>query len=173
MTISIPALAHVGTTYKRALTKKIPVRDHGVSACPAHNGAFGNVTRYPLTRNETSSTERTLRRYRDNPNQRTAMRKPKDFDAALRTLTDKTKALKENKRRQLGELIVATGADALDIETLAGGLLAIVETSDTGQKEDWHRRGTAFFRGKEHEPTDGTGSGAERPAASGGDRTPA
>jgi hypothetical protein len=26
------------------------------------------------------------------------MRKPRDFDTALRTLTDKTKALKENKR---------------------------------------------------------------------------
>jgi hypothetical protein len=48
------------------------------------------------------------------------MRKPRDFDAALRALTDKTKALKENKRQQLGELIVATGADTLDMETLAG-----------------------------------------------------
>ena len=38
------------------------------------------------------------------------MRKPRDFDSALRALTDKTKALRENKRRQLGELIVATGA---------------------------------------------------------------
>ncbi len=101
------------------------------------------------------------------------MRKPKDFDAALRTLTDKTKALKESKRRQLGELIVATGADALDIETLAGGLLAMVETSDTGQKEDWRKRGMAFFRGKEHEPAGGTGSITERSAASGGGRTPA
>jgi hypothetical protein len=44
------------------------------------------------------------------------MRKPRDFDTALRALTDKTRALKENKRRQLGELIVATGADALDME---------------------------------------------------------
>lgn len=50
------------------------------------------------------------------------MRKPRDFESALRALTDKTKALKENKRRQLGELIVATGADALDIEILADGL---------------------------------------------------
>ena len=96
------------------------------------------------------------------------MRKPKDFDAALRALADKTKALKENKRRQLGELIVATGADALDIETLAGGLLAIVETSDSRPKEAWHKRGTAFFRGKEREPAGRTGSGTERSAASGG-----
>jgi hypothetical protein len=74
------------------------------------------------------------------------MRKPRDFDAALKTLTDKTKTLKENKRRQLGELIVATGADALDIETLAGGLLAMAETSDPAEKERWRKRGLAFFR---------------------------
>ncbi len=76
------------------------------------------------------------------------MRKPRDFDAALRTLTDKTKALKENKRRQLGELIEATGADTLDMETLAGGLLTIVESTDKAQKEASRKRGAAFFRGK-------------------------
>jgi DNA-binding protein H-NS len=73
------------------------------------------------------------------------MRKPRDFDSALRALTDKTKALKENKRRQLGELIVATGADALDIEVLAGGLLTMVGADDA-QTESWRRRGAAFFR---------------------------
>jgi len=80
------------------------------------------------------------------------MRKPRDFDAALKLLTDKTKALKENKRLQLGELIVATGADALDIELLAGGLLTIVETNDTVEKEGWRKRGAAFFR-KTGQPT--------------------
>jgi len=79
------------------------------------------------------------------------MRKPRDFDSALRALTDKTKALKENKRRQLGELIVATGADALDMETLAGGLLTMVGTADTVQKESWRKRGAAFFRGTAHQ----------------------
>jgi hypothetical protein len=78
------------------------------------------------------------------------MRKPRDFDSALRALTDKTKALKENKRRQLGELIVATGADALDMETLAGGLLTMVGTDDAVQKESWRKRGAAFFRGTAH-----------------------
>ena len=75
------------------------------------------------------------------------MRKPRDFDAALKSLTDKTKALKQNKQRQLGELIVATGADGLDVELLAGGLLAMVETSDAADKERWRKRGAAFFRG--------------------------
>jgi hypothetical protein len=74
------------------------------------------------------------------------MRKPRDFDSALRALTDKTKALRENKRRQLGELIVATGADALDIEVLAGGLLTMVGADDASQTESWRKRGAAFFR---------------------------
>src|ERR1044071_9565852 len=76
------------------------------------------------------------------------MRKPRDFDTALRALTDKTKALKENKRRQLGALIMATGADGLDMETLAGGLLAMVESADAAQRENWRKHGVAFFRGK-------------------------
>jgi hypothetical protein len=101
------------------------------------------------------------------------MRKPRDFDSALQVLTDKTKALKENKRRQLGELIVATGADALDMETLAGGLLAMVETNDASQKEAWRKQGAAFFRGNARQSADGTGSATERPAASGGGHTPA
>lgn len=74
------------------------------------------------------------------------MRKPRDFDAALKTLNDKTRALKENKRRQLGDLIVATGADALDVETLAGGLLAMVAATDAAQKEAWRKQGAVFFR---------------------------
>jgi hypothetical protein len=173
MTISIRFAANVGTTYKRALTKKIPVRDHGVSACPAHNGAFGNASRYRLMRNDTIANEQTLRRYRDNPKERTTMRKPKDFDAALRALTDKTKALKENKRRQLGDLIMATSADALDIETLAGGLLAIVETSDAGIKEAWRRRGAEMFRDKKYEPAGGDRSDADSAQTSDGGRKPA
>ena len=90
------------------------------------------------------------------------MRKPRDFDSALRALTDKTKALKENKRRQLGELIVATGADGLDMETLAGGLLAMVETADTVQKENWRKHGAAFFRGKASSPAGRDRGNSER-----------
>ncbi len=74
------------------------------------------------------------------------MRKPRDFGAALKILTEKTKALKESKRRQLGDLIVATGADSLDIETLAGGLVAMVQTTDTAQKNLWKKQGGEFFR---------------------------
>lgn len=63
------------------------------------------------------------------------MRKPRDFDAALRALNEKTKALKENKRRQLGDIVIETNADTLDVETLTGALLAIVQTKDAAQKE--------------------------------------
>ena len=74
------------------------------------------------------------------------MRKPRDFDAELRALEHKAKSLKERRVRQLGELVAATGADALDAETLAGALLAMMEANDPARKESWRKRGQAFFR---------------------------
>jgi DNA-binding protein H-NS len=41
------------------------------------------------------------------------MRKPRDFDAALKALEDKARGLKTRKVQQLGELVIATGADTL------------------------------------------------------------
>lgn len=75
------------------------------------------------------------------------MRKPRDFDAELKSLEDKAKTLKDRKVRQLGELVIATGADALDIETLAGGLLGLTEVGEAARKQGWRKRGEAFFRG--------------------------
>ncbi|MFL9841137.1 conjugal transfer protein TraD [Sphingomonas sp. ST-64] len=75
------------------------------------------------------------------------MRKPRDFDAELEALNDKAKQLKERKLRQLGELVVATGADALAIEQLAGLLVAGVESKDPSAKESWRKRGASFFQG--------------------------
>lgn len=74
------------------------------------------------------------------------MRKPRDFDAELKALGDKAKLLKERKLHQLGELVIATGADALPTEQLAGLLLAGVESKDPGAKESWRKRGGAFFQ---------------------------
>jgi hypothetical protein len=74
------------------------------------------------------------------------MRKPRDFDSALKNLADKAKNLQQTKRRQLGELIVATGADTLDIETLAGTLIAAVQSTDATQKQTWKKAGGEFFR---------------------------
>ena len=74
------------------------------------------------------------------------MRKPRDFDSELKALTDKTKLLKDRKVRQLGELIIATGADGLDPNVLTGALLGIVETTDANAREGYRARGAAFFR---------------------------
>lgn len=40
------------------------------------------------------------------------MRKPRDYDAELKALVDKARELKTRKVQQLGELVIATGADA-------------------------------------------------------------
>ncbi len=76
------------------------------------------------------------------------MRKPRDYDAELKVLEDKARQLKACKREQLGELVIATGADALPIEQLAGTLLLAVETTDERTKEVQRTRGAAFFRAK-------------------------
>ncbi|MFA6117406.1 MAG: conjugal transfer protein TraD [Sphingomonas sp.] len=74
------------------------------------------------------------------------MRKPRDFDSELKALTDKAKLLKERKVHQLGELVIATGADALSVEQLAGLLLAGVSNKDPAAKESWSKRGAVFFQ---------------------------
>jgi DNA-binding protein H-NS len=74
------------------------------------------------------------------------MRKLRDFDTELKTLSDKARQLKEQRLRQLGELVIATSADALPLEQLAGALLAAAEAEDKTTKEDWRRRGAAFFQ---------------------------
>ncbi|MES2443798.1 MAG: conjugal transfer protein TraD [Pseudomonadota bacterium] len=75
------------------------------------------------------------------------MRKPRDFDAELKALGDKARQLKDRKVHQLGELVIATGADVLPIEQLAGLLLAGVENKDSSAKESWRKRGVTFFQG--------------------------
>lgn len=73
------------------------------------------------------------------------MRKLRDFDSELKALDSKARQLKQAKFQQLGELVVATGADALPVEQLAGALLAAVSASDMIAREDWRQRGAAFF----------------------------
>ncbi|GAA0318326.1 hypothetical protein GCM10009087_30960 [Sphingomonas oligophenolica] len=90
------------------------------------------------------------------------MRKPRDFDAELKALGDKTRQLKERKVHQLGELVIATGADALPVEQLAGLLLAGVESRNGEAKEGWRKRGAAFFQ-----RTAGNAAGGDRGNASG------
>jgi hypothetical protein len=74
------------------------------------------------------------------------MRKPRDFDSELKALTEKAKLLKSRKVLQLGELVIATGADALDPETLTGALLGVVQSKDAKEREAWRASGAAFFQ---------------------------
>lgn len=96
------------------------------------------------------------------------MRKPRDFDAELKALDDRAKELKTKKVQQLGELVIATGADSLRADELAGALIVLVETRDVGRREAWAKRGAAFFQGRARRsaPTyDGNDGGATaRPA---------
>lgn len=62
------------------------------------------------------------------------MRKPRDFDTELKALEDKTKELKTRKVRQLGELVIATGADTLTANELAGALIVLAETKEVGKR---------------------------------------
>ncbi len=94
------------------------------------------------------------------------MRKVRDYDAELKALGDKARSIKAKRIEQLGQLVTATGADALDVETLAGALLDAVATKDTGAKEAWRSKGVAFFqrRGKKGggaAASDGSGAAAE------------
>jgi hypothetical protein len=76
------------------------------------------------------------------------MRKPRNFDAELKALGDKARDLKSRKVQQLGELVIATGADTLSTDELAGALIVLVETKEAGKREAWARRGAAFFQSR-------------------------
>ena len=76
------------------------------------------------------------------------MRKPRDYDAELKALEDKARELKARKVQQLGELVVATGADAFTADELAGALIVLAETTDAGKREAWAKRGAAFFQSR-------------------------
>jgi hypothetical protein len=76
------------------------------------------------------------------------MRKPRDFDAELKALGDKTRDLKSRKVLQLGELVMATGADSLSADELAGALIVLAETKEAGKREAWARRGAALFQSR-------------------------
>jgi len=76
------------------------------------------------------------------------MRKPRDYDAELKALEDRARELKALKVTGLGELVIATGADALTAEELAGALVVLAETKDAAKREAWAKRGATFFQGR-------------------------
>ena len=73
------------------------------------------------------------------------MRKVRDYDAELKTLEQRARSLRQRKVQQLGELVIASGADQLVPEVLAGALIAAV-TADAAAKEAWQIKGRSFFR---------------------------
>jgi hypothetical protein len=89
------------------------------------------------------------------------MRKVRDYDAELKALESRAKAIKARRIEQLGQLVTATGADALDMEALAGALLDAVAMKDAEAKEAWRAKGSAFFQRR--------GRKAGRTAGSNGD----
>src|SRR5262245_44190220 len=101
------------------------------------------------------------------------MRKPRDFDAELTALGDKARDVKSRKVQQLGELLIAIGADALTANELAGALIVLAETKDAGKREAWSKRGTAFLQGRSRRnaPTTDRDTGSA-PAQPGGTRPP-
>lgn len=80
------------------------------------------------------------------------MRKPRDFDGELAALAERASALKARRVTQLGELVGATGADTLDLDTLAGALLAAASERDGAVRAGWKRDGERFFRGERKAP---------------------
>jgi hypothetical protein len=77
------------------------------------------------------------------------MRRPRDYDAEMKLLAEKAKALQDRKLRELGQLVIASGADSLGADVLAGVLVHAAATTDMVQREEWRTAGAAFFlRGK-------------------------
>lgn len=74
------------------------------------------------------------------------MRKVRDYDAELKALGERARTIKARRIEQLGQLVTATGADTLDMETLAGALLDAVASKDAEAKEAWRAKGAAFFQ---------------------------
>ena len=97
------------------------------------------------------------------------MRKHRDIDAELKALAEKAKGLKAKRILQLGELVTVTGADTLDLETLAGALLAAVEGAKTTEtKEAWRREGAQFFQKRSRRKSAGGADGGGEPDAAAG-----
>ncbi|MBA4750890.1 MAG: conjugal transfer protein TraD [Sphingopyxis sp.] len=93
------------------------------------------------------------------------MRRPRDIDSELKALEAKAKTLKERRVRQLGELVIACGADAMDADILAGALLGAVATKDANAKEAWRKAGATLFQRGLRKAATGPDRGAANDAA--------
>lgn len=98
------------------------------------------------------------------------MKKPRDLDAELQALQQRAKALKGKRVTQFGELVIATGADRLDMEVLAGALITAAK-ADGAALESWRRLGAGFFQGQAGAAPTPPDSG-QRSAPDGGGASP-
>lgn len=73
------------------------------------------------------------------------MRKVRDYDSELKALEERTRLLRQRKIQQFGELIEATGADALDPDRLAGALLAATLEKNEATIAAWTNSGARFL----------------------------
>jgi hypothetical protein len=80
------------------------------------------------------------------------MRKPRDFDAELKALDE----------------VIATGADELPVEELAGALLSAAGSDDRAAKEAWRTSGAAFFQRPARMPARSVDRGASSGKTNGG-----
>jgi len=101
------------------------------------------------------------------------MRKPRDFDSEMKALNERAKLLKERKLCQLGELVIATGADVLPIDVLAGAMLVAIGTNDAATMEGWRQRGAAFFQSASRSAARRNRGDARGAPAGGGSAQPA
>ncbi|WP_313516763.1 conjugal transfer protein TraD [Brevundimonas sp.] len=101
------------------------------------------------------------------------MRKPRDIDAELAALAERAAALKARRITQLGELVIASGADALGADILMGALSAAAAETNDQTRSQWRQRGEALFRGERtraavasasrHDPKAGPSSSPDAP----------
>lgn len=98
------------------------------------------------------------------------MKKPRDLDAELQALQQRAKALKGKRVTQFGELVIATGADRLDMDVLAGALIAAAK-ADNAAQESWRRAGAGFFQGQARTAPK-SANGGQRGASDGGGASP-
>jgi hypothetical protein len=96
------------------------------------------------------------------------MRKPRDYDAELKALDERAAMLKSAKIKQLGELVIATGADTLPAEILAGALIAAKSVTDKAVREAWRRAGIGFFLGTRKAQSDAPPADPARAPDAGG-----
>ena len=99
------------------------------------------------------------------------MRKPKDIDAELAALAERAAALKARRITQLGELVIASGADALGADILMGALRDAANEKNEQTRGRWQRLGEASFCGErtgtaaqsadQHHPKTGSASGPD------------